>query len=379
MSSLTVNESPELQIPQAVSAIEDPSMELPSEILERIIFITDRSENTRLVNHTWNTATQKACTASTFYEKLDLEKSLRLLIANLDPEKQSQYIADFREMHDTLQSFIRLLVTPAQVDRLFWVIKGQILGVLSKMTPNERDQLDQAIGNKKPDSLGGFMTHWMGSRMFELASLTTEKLAEAINNAVWGKDLKFAELLLHHGSMTEGLREEQVYSAARKDNPKLVKLLLANGPISELALRNNFSEAVMANFPEVVEVLLAKATGQSLEKDRNILVQITLTRHQAEIGKLLLDYYSWSERELGWTLGIASELDCREFVQTLLSHYPISQQHRGEAVVRAARGNNRELVKLLLANGPIPRRSRMYAIEEAEEHNNLSLVKLLNG
>ena len=196
---------------------EGPIKGLIPELVGNILFLSDKNdrENTSVVCHQWRILTLVAYKKA---NQADVEQFISKLVEKMDAKKHPHLWADCQEICQVSQSLNQRVTTAGQAARLFLIINGLILGLLRKVTPNEKSVLEKSIGLQISSSMG---------RIFELSSWDLEYAIEK-------GDLNAFCIVLHsYQRITKGERGQAVYQAVSHFQPLALQLLLASGPISE--------------------------------------------------------------------------------------------------------------------------------------------------
>ena len=109
---------------------EGPIRVLPNEIMECILFRTNESESTTLVNHNWNVLSLPATKEA---YKYDLKQAIRLHIETLCPFTFAGCIGELAEILDLHQFLADCVTTCGQAKRLFLTGQGLVIGSLSNL------------------------------------------------------------------------------------------------------------------------------------------------------------------------------------------------------------------------------------------------------
>ncbi|MFI5344474.1 MAG: ankyrin repeat domain-containing protein, partial [Chlamydiales bacterium] len=317
----------EPQIAQSTSLPEGPIRTISPEILESILFLTNHSESTRFVSHIWNDLTFTAAKNS---KNQELKQTIPLIIEKLNPGTHAECIADLAELQEAHRSLSDYVTTFAEVQRLFLIEKGLVIGILRKLPVEERDQLQEALDEELPDSM---------KDLFEISKLNL-RTVKNINLDT------FFTLLQSYQPLSKKDRGEAVVQAAEINNLDFVKLLLANGPISKLFRGAAVDAAAKSNNIELVKLLLANGAISEIHREYAVLK--------------------------------AAKNNNLELFKLLLADGPISEWYRGVIVMKAAANiYNKAIVRLILAKGSIIPYHRGLAVEEAAKNDNQDLLQLL--
>lgn len=273
---------------------------LPNELLERIIHFAEDKFTTRLVNWKWNVATLDNWK---YRSKKDLEVFIHRLFENLDPPFKTE-LNDIRAEH---QNAFESYETYYNIQRQFWVTKGQILDLLKRIPLEKRKKL-QAISNSDVFSLvdvdlhSAIQTGRFESFFIVFVSLLyrnpygipAPELRKCLLTAIIEGHAKMAYEILsavNIQNFTDSIRGEALIQASRKGFRQIVRVLLlhgpipgidrgdaacfaaeggylqilkeliANGPIDELSRRKLFEGAIENGHQPIVDYLLAHESG----------------------------------------------------------------------------------------------------------------------
>lgn len=283
---------------------EGPFGTIPLEIVESILFFTNNGESTRLVSWIWKDRTFPAAKNSNIHE---LQQTILLIAENLNPDKHAQWITDLAEIQDTHQSHSNDAATFAKVKQLFLINKGLVIGILRKLSVEDRNQLQRKIGHQLPDSM---------KDIFKISTLDI-KAAKDIQNLNLDT---FFTLLQSCQPLSVEDREAAFFAASY--NVGFVKLLLTDGPLSE-KVRKYLG---FPNDPAFIKSVLANNSNSE--------------EFLGEAACRVTDAFS-------------SCYDVEKRVKLLLGIGSISEKMRRKAAIQAFYNNRGlEVVRLLLANGP---------------------------
>jgi hypothetical protein len=274
---------------------EGPITTISPETLESILFFTNQSRFTRLVSRKWNDLTFAGIEN---FKKREIKQTIRLIIDKLNLDTHAQFITDLAEIQDAHHSLTKFLVTPSQIQRLFLISKGVVIGILRKLPEEKSDQLQIALSEELPDSMKDLFvisklnlkrikdieqdTYFTLFQSCRPLSITDR--GKAFSVAIRIKNIIFVKLLLADGPISVHVRGWAVCKAAKKDNLELAKLLLTNGPILiddrgwavyKAAKNNNqkLVELLLANGP-IPQFHLLWAAEAAEENDNPELVQL---------------------------------------------------------------------------------------------------------
>jgi hypothetical protein len=234
---------------------EGPITIIPFDTLKHILIITNhffthQSESFLLVCRDWQVLT---FTTAKEFSKYALYQTISLISEKLNPNEHAKCITELAEIQDAYQSLT--VTTCAQVQRLFLINKGFIIGALRNVPEEERDQFQIALGDELPDSM---------KDIFEISKLNLRMLITV--------DLdKFFTLLQSYQPLAIEDRGAVVHGLARENTLEILKVLLANGPISEDNRGLAVQLAATDNDIELVRLLLANGKIPDLWLDAAIL------------------------------------------------------------------------------------------------------------
>lgn len=354
---------------------------IPPEIVESILFFTNQCERTGSVSRDWNDLTFNA---AKYPNQQALEQTIPLIAENIDLDKYAQCISNFVDLQDMHQFLSGYADTSAEFQRLVLINKGLVIGILRKLSVEDREQLQIEIGAELPDSM---------KDIFEISTLDLSTVTGIARD-------KFFTLLQSYQPLSKVMRSTAVVHATDINNIEFVRLLLTDGSISSLDLKQAVFNAVINNNPELIELLLAKssnseqmrglavgsATGyNNLELVRSLLangtiseglltlaVESAIEHNNLELIKLLLDHGPLSDDSLALLAGQSNNL---EFIELFLANSLDSKYTRGTAAWYAARNGNLESLVLLLNNGPI---SEEVLEQIRSQNNDPEFVQLLS-
>ena len=232
----------ESQVDKPIALQEGPIKKIPADIVGSILYFANESESTRLVSQDWNERTFAVVT----YKNQELERTISVIIEKLNPDTQAQCIAELGELQDAHQFKSKFVVSFPEARQVFLTNKGSLVGILRKLSEEERDQLQNAIGDELPDSLKDVFEisklHFMSFENVNNVNVDTfftllqsyqpismDDRGTAVANL---NNIEFVRLLLANGSISTESRGVAVSRSVFENNLELVRLLLANGSIS---------------------------------------------------------------------------------------------------------------------------------------------------
>src|SRR5579872_266129 len=107
-----------------------PNGIFPPEIVEKLIIFTNQSETNRLVSRDWNALT---FTVDKNSKKYELKQTIQLITETLFADIHAQIKTDLAEIQAAHHSLSKSVVTHTQMQRLFLISKGFVLGELKKV------------------------------------------------------------------------------------------------------------------------------------------------------------------------------------------------------------------------------------------------------
>jgi hypothetical protein len=311
MTSITkTNQTFAPQTTQLTSLLESPFKTIPHDVVKFILFLTNRSENTRLVSRIWNALTLEATKHPT---KQELKQTIRLINEKLNPKKHAKCIAGLAEIQAARQPPSDYLTTYVAVGQLFLIVKGWVIGEIRKLPLKERDRLQLALGDQLPDSMKDlFATCKLGL----IPSITDFYASSEPELAPESVDLDtFFTLLQSYQPLTLFMRTQAVLAAVKRNNIGCVKLLLVSGLISDDGRGTAVVFAVCRKNIECVNLLLAN--GQISEENRGRSVWRAAETNNIECAEVLLDNGPISEDDRRVAIEEADKLNNQEFLQLL--------------------------------------------------------------
>jgi hypothetical protein len=347
---------------QTVPFQEGPIKTIPADIVGSILYFANNSESTRLVNQDWNERTF----AVVAYKNQELERTIPLIIKKLDPATQAQCIAELTDLQRALSPLVFNQLTFREARFSFLDNKAELVIILRKLPENERDQLQNAIGEELPNSLkdvfeistlnirtvGNINVDTFFTLLQSYQPLSRDDRGWAVANAANFDNMEFVKLLLASGPISMEDRGWAIQIAAYRNNLELVKLLLANGPILERSRGFIVLRAVSDNNLELVKVLLAG--GPIPHEDRRAAIWVATVNMNLELVHVLTDMWIIAELCVGAALigGLAwfgykinemqaSIADSQARLDDILARLAESRARLEESLVRLAESQAR--------------------------------------